>query len=57
MPLVWERSCSRAAGSSQFSKIRDRMRTAKKRVVAIARTTGQTGPQREERRGRNMRSY
>lgn len=37
----------KAGGLKQ--KIRDRMRTVKKRVVAIALATRQTGPQREER--------
>ena len=38
----------KAGGLKQ--KIRDRMRTVKKRVVAIALAARQTGPQREERR-------
>ncbi len=38
---------TKAGGLKQ--KIRDRMRTVKKRVVAIALATRQTGPQREER--------
>ena len=37
----------KAGGLKQ--KIRDRMRTVKKRVVAIAMATRQTGPQREQR--------
>jgi IS5 family transposase len=38
---------NQAGGLKQ--KIRDRMRTVKKRVIAIALATRQTGPQREER--------
>jgi transposase, IS5 family len=40
----------KAGGLKQ--KIRDRMRTVKKRVVAIALATRQTGPRREERQRR-----